>query len=76
MSVSILVPQLGWTMEEGTLQEWLVEDGTVVTEGQPIYTLETDKVENEIESPAAGTIRLIGIPGTVYAVGAQIAEIE
>jgi pyruvate/2-oxoglutarate dehydrogenase complex dihydrolipoamide acyltransferase (E2) component len=76
MATEITVPKLGWTMEEGTLLAWLVEDGASVTEGELIYSLETDKVENEIEAPIGGVIRIIGEPGEVYAVGALIAEIS
>jgi pyruvate/2-oxoglutarate dehydrogenase complex dihydrolipoamide acyltransferase (E2) component len=75
MATPINIPKLGWTMEEGTLVKWLVEDGATVTEGQPIYLLETDKVENEIESPVAGTLRIVGEAGEVYEVGDLIAEI-
>ncbi|MFG2939592.1 biotin/lipoyl-containing protein [Streptomyces sp. NPDC048282] len=73
--VVIKLPKLGLTMEEGELLEWLVEDGDTVEEGQPIYILATDKVENEIESPATGTISLIGEIETTYKVGDVLAEI-
>ena len=63
-------------MEEGTLQEWLVEDGAAVNEGDPLYVLETDKVENEVTAPAAGVLRQSGVPGETYAVGAEIGQIE
>jgi pyruvate/2-oxoglutarate dehydrogenase complex dihydrolipoamide acyltransferase (E2) component len=76
MSVPINVPKLGVSMSEGTLIEWLVQDGATVTEGQEIYRLETDKVENDMESPASGVIRITGIEGEIYAVGDAIGEIE
>jgi pyruvate/2-oxoglutarate dehydrogenase complex dihydrolipoamide acyltransferase (E2) component len=62
-------------MSEGTLSEWLVEDGATVTEGQPIYALETEKATEEVESPAAGVLKIIGKPGTLYQVGDVVAEI-
>ncbi|MEU9456998.1 biotin/lipoyl-containing protein [Streptomyces sp. NPDC048277] len=73
--VVVRLPKLGLTMEEGELLEWLVEDGDTVEEGQPIYILATDKVENEVESTVAGTIRLIGEVETTYKVGDLLAEI-
>jgi pyruvate/2-oxoglutarate dehydrogenase complex dihydrolipoamide acyltransferase (E2) component len=73
--IVIKLPKLGLTMEEGELLEWLVEDGAAVEEGQPTYILATDKVENEIESPTAGMIRLIGEVETTYKVGDVLAEI-
>ena len=63
-------------MTEGTLVNWLVSDGDTVASGTPIYLLETDKVENEVESPTPGTIRLLGDPGRTYAVGTTIAVVE
>lgn len=76
MPVEVLMPQLGWSMEEGVLHSWLVEDGATVAEGEPLYVVETDKTETEIGSPASGVVRLRGTPGEVYAVGACVAEIE
>jgi pyruvate/2-oxoglutarate dehydrogenase complex dihydrolipoamide acyltransferase (E2) component len=64
------------SMQEGTLIGWLVADGDLVVEGQPLYVLETDKVENEIPCPASGTVRLIGEAGISYPVGTDIAEIH
>ena len=52
MSVPINIPKLGVSMTEGTLVEWLVSDGDQVSEGQPLYVIETDKVENEVEATA------------------------
>jgi 2-oxoglutarate dehydrogenase E2 component (dihydrolipoamide succinyltransferase) len=63
-------------MTEGTLIEWLVADGAVVAEGEPIYLIETDKVENEVNATASGTIRRTGEEGETYAVGDSIGEIE
>lgn len=73
--VTIQIPKLGVAMTEGTLVEWAVADGDVVGIGQVLYRLETDKVENEVESPAAGTIRLVVEAGETYPVGTVVAEI-
>ena len=75
MGTPIAIPQLGWEMTEGVLTEWLVEDGATVTLGQPLYILETDKVENTIEAPIAGVVSITGAPGETYDVGTVIAEI-
>ena len=72
----VRVPKLGVSMEDGSISEWLVGNGDAVSEGQVIYRIETDKVEMDVESPAAGTIRLIGEAGETYAVGDLIAEIS
>jgi len=74
--VDIRIPKLGVAMTEGTIVEWLVEDGATVTARDPIYVLENDKVENEIESPVAGVIRIVARPGEAYDVGTVIATID
>jgi pyruvate/2-oxoglutarate dehydrogenase complex dihydrolipoamide acyltransferase (E2) component len=76
MGSPVNIPKLGWTMEEGTLTEWLVDDGAQVTVGEPLYMLETDKVENEITAPATGVLRQSGDAGETYPVGELIGTIE
>ena len=75
MSTPILIPKLGVAMTEGTLAEWLVPDGAVVSAGDVIYLLETDKVESEIEAPVAGQLRQLVAAGELYPVGQQVGEI-
>ena len=75
MSIEVFLPQLGFSMSEGELIEWLVEDGGTVVEGAPLYSLEADKATQEIESPAGGTLRIYKGPGT-YEVGTVLAVIE
>jgi pyruvate/2-oxoglutarate dehydrogenase complex dihydrolipoamide acyltransferase (E2) component len=76
VGVPINIPKLGVSMSEGTLVEWLVQDGDQVTEGQVLYRIETDKVENDVESPVAGIVRITGVEGETYDVGDPIGEIE
>lgn len=75
MSSEVLLPKLGFSMNEGTIAEWLVPNGAQVKEGQPIYTIESEKSVEEIESPSSGVIRIIGNVGEVYKVGTVIAEV-
>lgn len=76
MTTQVLLPKIGFSMSEGTLTEWLVADGTVVTEGQAIYALESDKSVQDIEAPAGGTIKFLVAPGESYPVGTVLAEIS
>jgi pyruvate/2-oxoglutarate dehydrogenase complex dihydrolipoamide acyltransferase (E2) component len=71
----IKIPKLGMAVDEATLAEWLVADGERVEAGAPLYVASTDKVDQEITSPAAGTVRHIGEPDQTYPVGTLIAEI-
>jgi pyruvate/2-oxoglutarate dehydrogenase complex dihydrolipoamide acyltransferase (E2) component len=72
----LFIPSLGFSMTEGTILRWHIDDGAPVDAGEPLYDLETDKVENEIESPATGTLRRTGEVGETYTVGTQIGYIE
>ncbi|MEO9468385.1 biotin/lipoyl-containing protein [Parasphingorhabdus sp.] len=77
MATEIRIPKLGFSMEVGTLAEWLVPDGSDVTEGQDIYALENDKATQEVESPATGKLKIvISETGEEYPVGELIGIIE
>lgn len=75
MSMEIRLPKLGVSMVEATLLAWEVPDGSTIQEGQIIYSIETDKVEMEIEAPATGTLTIRAAEGSVYQVGDLLAEI-
>lgn len=75
MSTQVLLPKIGFSMSEGLLSEWLVADGAAVTEGQPLYALESEKSVQEVEAPASGTLKIISLAGETYEVGTVLAEI-
>ncbi|MBV8063446.1 MAG: lipoyl domain-containing protein [Nevskia sp.] len=75
MSTQILLPKLGFSMNEGTLSEWLVADGASVQQGQPLYALESEKSVQEIEAPASGTLKIAKQAGEIYEVGTVLGEI-
>ncbi|MDQ0864535.1 lipoyl domain-containing protein [Arthrobacter globiformis] len=60
---------------EADVSEWLIEDGTQVTEGQALAELETSKVQVEVVAPTSGTITLVAAEGDVIEPGAVIARI-
>jgi pyruvate/2-oxoglutarate dehydrogenase complex dihydrolipoamide acyltransferase (E2) component len=53
------MPRLSQDMETGQVVEWLKAEGDVVTEGEPILVVETDKANMDVESPASGVLRRI-----------------
>jgi pyruvate/2-oxoglutarate dehydrogenase complex dihydrolipoamide acyltransferase (E2) component len=75
VAVDLSMSKLGPEMESGTLTEWLVSDGDVVAEGQPVATVETDKVTTELEAAASGPIMLLAQAGAEYPVGTRLAAI-
>lgn len=58
MPVEIVVPRLGWSMEEGILREWLVKPGAEVQPGDVLFVLETDKAAQEVESFDGGVLAI------------------
>jgi pyruvate dehydrogenase E2 component (dihydrolipoamide acetyltransferase) len=77
MSISIVMPQLGLTMEEGTVSGWLKQPGDFVKKNEPLLTITTDKVEMEVESLFEGTLGEILIqPGETVPVGTVLAYLE
>ncbi len=77
MGTQIKVPQLGESVTEATLGEWLKKPGDSVALDEPVASLETDKVAVEVPAPVAGVMgdHAIAVGDTVE-VGAVIASIE
>jgi glutaconyl-CoA/methylmalonyl-CoA decarboxylase subunit gamma len=73
--MTLKLPKMAVSMQEGTLVEWLVKTGDQVVAGQPLYVIETEKTSSEVESPFAGEITTLAEVGESYKVGTPIAEI-
>lgn len=56
MAEKVVMPKLGATMEEGTIDNWLVEVGEEVEEGDPIVEIQTDKITMEVEAETDGIL--------------------
>jgi pyruvate/2-oxoglutarate dehydrogenase complex dihydrolipoamide acyltransferase (E2) component len=76
MATEVLLPKIGFAMNEGEIKEWLVTDGQAVKEGQPLYVLEAEKSANEVEAPASGKLRILKEAGNTCEVGTVIGMIE
>src|SRR5689334_8140634 len=77
MSTQVQVPQLGESVTEATIGQWLKQPGDQVGIDEPIASLETDKVAIEVMAPAAGVLgQHISKEGDTVAVGAVISTIE
>jgi glutaconyl-CoA/methylmalonyl-CoA decarboxylase subunit gamma len=73
--MTLKLPKMAVSMQEGTLVEWLVKSGDLVTVGQPLYVIETEKTSSEVDSPFTGEITTLAEIGQTYKVGTPIAEI-
>jgi pyruvate/2-oxoglutarate dehydrogenase complex dihydrolipoamide acyltransferase (E2) component len=72
----IRIPRVSVAVSEAELTELLVESGEHVEEGAPLFVIATEKVDQEIEAGASGTVHWTGEIGTVYDIGADIGVIN
>lgn len=74
MARDLVMPQLGLTMTEGKVLRWYKQAGESFAAGEPLFEVETDKVNMDVEASEAGQLREIAIPlNEVVPVGAVIA---
>ena len=75
--VQLLMPEMGESVTEGTVLEWLVAEGDAVEEGQDMVEVSTDKVDAEVPAPSSGTVAKILVqPDETIEVGKPLAEID
>jgi 2-oxoglutarate dehydrogenase E2 component (dihydrolipoamide succinyltransferase) len=75
--MNIVLPAMGEGVIEATINKWLVSEGTVVKEDDPIVEVATDKVDSEVPAPMDGTlISIVAKEGSVAKIGEIIAIIE
>jgi len=76
LATEILLPKLGFAMNEGVVTEWMAPDGGEVVAGQPLFSLESEKSVNGSESSASGKLRIVQPAGGPYEVGTLLGVIE
>ena len=76
MAIEIVIPRMGMTMEEGTIVAWLKEEGDRVVAKEPLFEIETDKTNIEIEAPGDGILgRVLAHEGETLPIGTVIGYI-
>jgi 2-oxoglutarate dehydrogenase E2 component (dihydrolipoamide succinyltransferase) len=76
MSIEIKVPAMGESVTEATIARWLKKPGDAVAQDEPLVELETDKVNIEVPSPAAGVLEEIrAAEGATVNVGAVLGAV-
>ncbi len=79
MAIEITVPRLGWNMDEGVFVAWHKNEGDLVQAGEPLFSLETDKAVQEVESLDSGRLRIAPgapKPGETVGVGTVIGSLD
>jgi len=73
---TIRIPRSSVAISEATLVKQLVEEGGYVSEGDPLFVIDTEKVDTEVEAGASGTVHWTSELMTDYEVGAEIGVIQ
>ena len=85
MPTSVVMPQMGESITEGTIVRWMKRVGDTVDRDEPLFEISTDKVDAEIPAPAAGvllailvregeTVPVESVVGVIGAEGEQLAD--
>src|SRR6201995_3852476 len=77
MPTAVVMPQMGESITEGTTTKWLKKPGDTVQRDEPLFEISTDKVDAEVPSPAAGTLKEIKISeGATVGINTVVAVID
>ena len=76
MSLDVKVPAAGESITSANVARWHKKNGDPVQKGDILVTLETDKVSNELEAPADGTLEILVGEGEEVSIGTVIARIS
>ncbi|CAM2886620.1 2-oxoglutarate dehydrogenase, E2 component, dihydrolipoamide succinyltransferase [Saccharomonospora xinjiangensis] len=77
MAYSVTLPELGESVTEGTVTRWLKQEGDRVEVDEPLLEISTDKVDTEVPSPVAGTVRkIVAREDETVEVGGELAVID
>ena len=75
--MNVILPAMGEGIIEATINKWLVKEGGIFREDDPLVEVATDKVDSEVPAPVAGTlVSIIAPEGSVAKVGDVIAIVE
>src|SRR5205085_4771579 len=76
MSIEVKVPAVGESISSGIVSVWHKKSGEQVKTGDPLFTLETDKVSTEIVAEKDGVLQTLVAEGTEVKIGEVVAEIQ
>src|SRR5690348_7920796 len=74
---TVVMPQLGESVMEGTVVRWIARTGQRVERDEPLVEIATDKANTEIPSPSSGVlVEQLAKEGAVVAVGGALARLD
>lgn len=76
MTHTVTVPKLGLTMEEGTVVEWFHADGEEVRKGEPLFSIETDKIVSEVEAEHDGFLQRVAAINATLPIGGVVGYLH
>ena len=76
MSTEVKVPAVGESISTGVVSVWHKKSGEQVSAGDPLFTLETDKVSTEINAEKDGVLQTLVAEGAEVKIGEVVAEIQ
>ncbi|PYI72248.1 MAG: dihydrolipoyllysine succinyltransferase [Verrucomicrobia bacterium] len=76
MAIEVKIPAVGESITSGVVSAWHKKSGDFVNEGEPLFTLETDKVSTEIVAEKAGTLETKVPEGQEVKIGEIVATID
>src|SRR6266404_2123067 len=76
MAVEVKIPAVGESITSGVVSVWHKKSGEFVNEGEPLFTLETDKVSTEIVAEKAGVLETKVPEGQEVKIGQLVAIID
>lgn len=75
--MDVIMPRMGETVDEGTVNEWFKQVGDQVAEGEPLLEIGTDKVDTEVPAPISGTLTEIRVgEGETVPIATVLAVIQ
>ena len=76
MSTEVKIPAVGESITSGVLSVWHKQTGDIVSEGDPLFTLETDKISTEVPAPGAGKLQVQVDAGQEVKIGQVVALLD
>jgi 2-oxoglutarate dehydrogenase E2 component (dihydrolipoamide succinyltransferase) len=76
MSIEVKIPALGESITSGVLSAWHKKNGDLVTDGEALFTLETDKISTEVPAPGFGKLEIKADAGQEVKIGQVVALLD